>query len=381
MEENPDNLFAERCFFYQIDYLIFDKIFVFLQGIKSLSSNASLQNFTAQSKKIDIFIEVCDQYPMVLDIIWALSFNSSICEQLRSNEKFSSKLDVFEKEIQDESIRTMIRGIRWNLLGHNQVKSSKVIKYDLMISYCHKDKAVCQRLYEDLIKMNYQVWIDFAQMHGNMMDAMADAIEQSAAVVVCMSEPYRRSNFCRAEAEFAFQRQLKILPILVQKYYKADGWLAFVLGTSLYVDFTKYDYPKAFEMLVEEIKLSKLNSDKEISKKIRRNSNESDRSPEMPENIDLWTEIHVHQWLKENQLDQMAELLRDVDGPSLIQFSQFLVDADSQQILSSLQKDCQTKLNEDLSLVELARFQSLIKKRRNSSRSKSEKASKFCTIF
>jgi TIR domain len=83
-------------------------------------------------------------------------------------------------------------------------------QFDIMISYSHKDKVLCKQIYEELIKSGYHVWIDFEQMHGNLMDAMSQAIERSHTVIICMSEEYRKSNYCRAESHYAFQRQRKI---------------------------------------------------------------------------------------------------------------------------------------------------------------------------
>ena len=88
------------------------------------------------------------------------------------------------------------------------------------------------------------------------MDAMAQAIEQSQMIIICMSEDYRRSNFCRAEAHYAFQRQLKLVPVLLQKHYKPDEWLLFLIGPLMYVDFIKYEFPKAMEMLLKELEIS-----------------------------------------------------------------------------------------------------------------------------
>ena len=123
-----------------------------------------------------------------------------------------------------------------------------------MISYSHKDKALCKQLYEELTKAGYRIWIDFDQMHGNVMDAMAQAIEQSHTIIICMSEEYRKSNYCRAEAHYAFQRQRKIVPVLLQKHYRPDGWLLFLIGQLLYVDFIKYEFARAMEMLLKELK-------------------------------------------------------------------------------------------------------------------------------
>ncbi len=52
---------------------------------------------------------------------------------------------------------------------------------------------------------------------------MVQAIEQSLIIIICMSEEYKRSNYCRTEAQYVFKRQLKIIPILIEKYCKPDG--------------------------------------------------------------------------------------------------------------------------------------------------------------
>ncbi|CAF3352104.1 unnamed protein product [Rotaria sp. Silwood2] len=46
-----------------------------LKGFLRLSSNDTIQTRTADSNKISLLIQLCDQYPMAFDIIWALSFN------------------------------------------------------------------------------------------------------------------------------------------------------------------------------------------------------------------------------------------------------------------------------------------------------------------
>ena len=41
------------------------------------------------------------------------------------------------------------------------------------------------------------------------------------------------------EMEYASNRGTKIVPVLLQPHYKADGWLGLLLGTKLYYDLTK----------------------------------------------------------------------------------------------------------------------------------------------
>ena len=192
-------------------------------GIQNLSKNDSIQQRTANLNRISLFIEMCDQFPIAFDIIWALSFNQAIQQQLRSSTSFMSKLSHLEKQSCDEQMRKIIHGILWNLeikhKDHSTSKNNDEETFDIMISYSHKERTLCKNLYEALSKAGYRVWIDFDQMHGNIMDAMAKAIEQSHTVIICMSEKYRKSNYCRAEAHYAFQRQRKIVPILLQKHY------------------------------------------------------------------------------------------------------------------------------------------------------------------
>src|SRR5205085_7334604 len=103
-------------------------------------------------------------------------------------------------------------------------------------------------------KAGYRIWIDFDQMCGNVMDTMAQAIEQSNTVIICMSEEYQRSSYCRAEAHYAFQRQRKIVPAILQQHYKPDGWLLFLIGQLFYVDFNKHEFNRAMKMLFKELK-------------------------------------------------------------------------------------------------------------------------------
>ncbi|CAF1116538.1 unnamed protein product [Rotaria sordida] len=287
-----------------------------------------------------------------------------------------TKLTEIKKNCSNETIRKAARGILWNLNSDRdkQIFTEKCdsTTFDIMISYSHKDKQICKHLYEQLIRTGYRVWIDFDQIHGNVMDAMVQAIEQSRTIIICMSEQYRRSNYCRAEAEYAFQRRLKIVPVLLQEHYKPDGWLLFLIGQSLYVDFTKHEFPIAIEMLIKEIKALHMQDLHNIEVQ----SNQSallalpPSVPRLqplsgaelrPENVQNWTTAQVGDWLKDNNLLELAQLLSDVDGQTLIYFSEYITRGDTQHILASLQQDSLRLINRNVSVIELARFRNLIK--------------------
>ena len=42
---------------------------------------------------------------------------------------------------------------------------------------------------------------------------------------MCMTEKYKQSPNCRAEAEYAFKLGVPIIPLIGQEGYMPDGWL------------------------------------------------------------------------------------------------------------------------------------------------------------
>lgn len=64
-------------------------------------------------------------------------------------------------------------------------------------------------------------------MYGCSLEAMASAIEKSDLILICMSQKYKLSPNCRAEAEYAFNIRKKYIPLIMEKSYKPDGWFVF----------------------------------------------------------------------------------------------------------------------------------------------------------
>ncbi|CAF2653370.1 unnamed protein product [Rotaria sp. Silwood2] len=334
----------------------------------TLSKNDAIQQTTADSNKISLLIEISDEYPKTLDILWSLSFNQDIQQQLCSNRSFMNKLTRLKEECNDEKMRRIIFGLLWNLESSHQDRIISEISdektFDIMISYSHKDEIICKKIYEELIKFGYRVWIDYDQIHGNVMDAMAQAIERSHTVIICMSEKYRKSNYCRAEAHYAFQRQVKIVPILLQEQYQPDGWLLFLIGQLLYVDFSKYDFPRAMELLIAELKAPSTQETQIVPVQSQQDNYFihplTSELLKLPENILNWTQIDVQNWLIESNLRQMARLLINFDGPSLNSLYELIIRSEPEQILKLFQDDCLRNINENISLLELARFRTLL---------------------
>lgn len=124
----------------------------------------------------------------------------------------------------------------------------------LMISYNWGHQTELLKIRDALKERGYDVWMDVDEMSGATMDAMAEAVEDAAAVLLCFSKKYKESKNCMKEAKYSETRNKHIIPLKMEDGYTPDGWLGFLLGDRLYFDFSgKYPFDKKFEELVKEI--------------------------------------------------------------------------------------------------------------------------------
>ena len=88
----------------------------------------------------------------------------------------------------------------------------------VMISYSWAQKPLALKLNEYLKSKDVKVWIDVEQMAGSVLEAMADAVENSSAVLICISQRYKESSNCQIESEYVYVFQLKkpFLPVLAK---------------------------------------------------------------------------------------------------------------------------------------------------------------------
>ncbi|CAF1091778.1 unnamed protein product [Rotaria sp. Silwood1] len=148
-------------------------------------------------------------------------------------------------------------GLLWKLEREDEaVAKSTILKsylYDMMISYSHKDKELCLRIHEQLVKDGFKVWVDRDCLRGSTMVGIANAIENSEYVLICMSNTYKESVYCQSEAHYAFERGCRLIPIMLESNYKPDGWLGIIVSGKIYVDFAKVEFKSSYEQLKNEI--------------------------------------------------------------------------------------------------------------------------------
>ncbi|CAF1635126.1 unnamed protein product, partial [Didymodactylos carnosus] len=215
-----------------------------------------------------------------LEILWAMTFNEQAADELKHDEKFMTQVKILLSS-NEKGVQKAAEGIIWKLEKEAEfmvkqeqgdkiselnsatsiaatakaeaLGNSPAYKYDIMISYSHSDKDLCYQIQERLVKEKYGVWLDRDNLYGSTMEAMADAIENAEFVLLCMSDTYKQSAYCRSEAHYAFERRCQIIPLIMKEKYKPDGWLGFIVSGRLYIDFSKMTFDSAYERLKSEI--------------------------------------------------------------------------------------------------------------------------------
>ena len=84
---------------------------------------------------------------------------------------------------------------------------------------------------------------------------MADAVEGAAVMCYGISQAYKESTNCRMEAQYAFQQQKDMVPLMMVEGYSANGWLGMMLGVRMWYGFfgTTLATEGTFEAKMEEL--------------------------------------------------------------------------------------------------------------------------------
>ncbi|CAF1053717.1 unnamed protein product [Rotaria sordida] len=245
---------------------------------------------------IEIEFDPIKVKPIVLEILLALSFNNDALLTLRQNINLMSTIRnlVNSTNSNKSNLQRAAEALLWKLEKEaeavGKLTNSKSYKYDIMISYSHSDRQLCYQIHERLVHDGFSVWIDRDNMYGTTMVAMAEAIENSEFVLICMSDTYKQSVYCQSEAHYAFERRCHLIPLIMKPCYKPDGWLGIMKDVS--------------------------DSD-DIENEVFQNG----RKSELPDCITQWTNKHVQSFFLTNGLDNtMLLLCLRLDGHRLLQF-------------------------------------------------------------
>ncbi|CAF1620348.1 unnamed protein product [Adineta ricciae] len=260
---------------------------------------------------------------IALEILVALSFDNNACLVLKYNDQFIDQIRSLANNNQS-SLQRAAEGLLWKLEKEEEAFTNtnkfNSYKYDIMISYSHRDQHICHRIHEQLTLDGFRVWFDRDCLRGSTMMGMADAIENSECVLICMSNSYKQSVYCQSEAHYAFERGCQLIPILVESNYKPDGWLGIIVSGKIYVDFVRTPFQSAYGRLKSEINEQSHRQQLEISNQFSESSHSVTHSIiDLPTCITQWTHEHVKSFFQQIKLEHsILHLCTYMDGHRLL---------------------------------------------------------------
>ena len=92
----------------------------------------------------------------------------------------------------------------------------------VMISYNTASRDLCLKIKADIEAAGHKVWIDVNDIHGSSLNSMAEAVENSYCVLICVTEKYRQSINCQAEAQYAFRINKPIVPLNAKRIRESE---------------------------------------------------------------------------------------------------------------------------------------------------------------
>jgi len=195
--------------------------------------------------------------------IWNLCFLPQNQTEVKKMPELVAKLQE-QRWVVSRSIRNAASGCLF-LLGLHSSQTQPDAKAasstpskgpHVMLSYCWAEQETMMRVKTSLTAAGFQVWIDVDDMQGHTstLEAMAHAVENASHVVVALSPGYKESPNCRLEAEYAVQKNKRVIPIVVHPGYKPDGWLGILLGAKLFYDLTGTKFEDNVRGLIKDLR-------------------------------------------------------------------------------------------------------------------------------
>ena len=248
--------------------------------------------------------------------LWMLAFDDTNKDVIRQQPGTLDTLRTLHHSANPE-VQKAAAGALWETEGkkaRNNAKNTDLTTGNhVMISYQWDAQEVLVEVKNKLQASGYRVWMDLEQMGGSTLEAMAKAVENASVVLVCVSQRYKESPNCRSEAEYAYQLRKDIIPLMMQRNYKADGWLGMLVGTKLWIGFqSKQVVDSGVGKLIKELggrgkDLDTTDGPKEALIRPSEASVVKEPPPQSVTNVSSWTNQDVKKWLTEIGLEQVCK--------------------------------------------------------------------------
>ena len=300
------------------------------EGLSHLAINDANKNILGQNGVIPVLISVIktsnedEEKASATRALWMLAFDNNNKEKVRQEEGAMDILHQLQQSKNSE-VQKAAAGALWELEGKTARQSSEKMESTgnhVMISYQWDSQEVLVEVKNRLQASGYRVWMDLEQMGGSTLEAMAKAVEDSSVVLICVSERYKESPNCRSEAEYAYQLRKDIIPLMMQRKYRGDGWLGMLVGTKLWFDFqNKLVLEQGVTKLIRELggRGKELDVTDGPSEPVVRAVQADLLAPPSSPGVSTWTNKDVKQWFKEIGLEKVCkEDISEMNGQTLI---------------------------------------------------------------
>ena len=300
------------------------------EGLSHLAINDANKNILGQNGVIPVLISVIktsnedEEKASATRALWMLAFDNNNKEKVRQEEGAMDILHQLQQSKNSE-VQKAAAGALWELEGKTARQSSEKIESTgnhVMISYQWDSQEVLVEVKNRLQASGYRVWMDLEQMGGSTLETMAKAVEDSSVVLICVSERYKESPNCHSEAEYAYQLRKDIIPLMMQRKYRGDGWLGMLVGTKLWFDFqNKLVLEQGVTKLIRELggRGKELDvTDGPSEPAVRAVQADLLALPSSP-GVSTWTNKDVKQWFKEIGLEKVCkDDISQMNGQTLI---------------------------------------------------------------
>ena len=304
------------------------------EGLSHLAINDANKKILGQNGVIPVLISVIktsnedEEKASATRALWMLAFHDSNKEKIRQEE---GAMDILHRLQQSENpeVQKAAAGALWEIEGKTARHLERIAstRNHVMISYQWDSQEVLVEVKNRLQASGYRVWMDLEQMKGSTLEAMAEAVENASVVLVCVSRRYKESQNCRSEATYAYDLKKDIIPLMMERNYKGDGWLGIIVTGKMWFDFqSKHVLEQSVTKVIKE--LGGRGKDVDVTDGPSEpvvQAVQSDivaTSPSSP-GVSTWTNKEVKQWFKEIGLEKVCkEDISEVNGQTLIDLQQ-----------------------------------------------------------
>lgn len=120
----------------------------------------------------------------------------------------------------------------------------------------HRNLELVQKVRDALHEHGIPTWFDMDDITDKNIDSMTRGIVNAKVVLLCFSQSYKSSYYCKQEALYANKKGKMMVPVRVQdKYNPSNDWLDFIVGDNLIIDVAtqelfKQNMPKVCDNIV-----------------------------------------------------------------------------------------------------------------------------------